>query len=410
MRILDLAVKDLKQIARDWRSALFLVVMPILFTGFFGLVFRPETPDAQADPRLPVGFSNLDTDGLVSAGLEALLPASDVIRPVALEADEAGSAGERVADGELAAVVVVPAGYSQAASAGHAPPLEVIADETTAAGRAAVAGVETLVGRLLGAVESAHIAVAAYETQAQFADAASQQAYFEAAFQAAVAAWGQPPLTVQTELAVGTDSSGEQAPMPSGFAQSSAGMMVQFAIFGLINSGMILVLERKNGALPRLLTTPIGRAEIIAGHLLAMFLVVVAQEVVLVGLGQWVFGVDYLRQPAAVLVMLVALAVWAASLGLLIGAVARKEDQVVVICLVAMFLFAGMGGAWFPLEVTGETFSAIGHLLPTAWAMDGLQNIVVRGLGFSSVVLPAALLLAYAAAFFGLAVWRFKFE
>jgi ABC-2 type transport system permease protein len=58
----------------------------------------------------------------------------------------------------------------------------------------------------------------------------------------------------------------------------------------------------------------------------------------------------------------------------------------------------------------GKAFAAIGHLLPSAWAMDGFQNIILRGLSFSSVLLPAGLLLAYALAFFGLALWRFKFE
>ncbi len=99
-----------------------------------------------------------------------------------------------------------------------------------------------------------------------------------------------------------------------------------------------------------------------------------------------------------------------ASLGLLISAISRKEDQVIVLCLIVMFVFSAMGGAWFPLEVTGKAFNAIGHLLPSAWAMDGFQNIIVRGLGFDSVLLPAGLLLAYTLAFFGLAIWRFKFE
>jgi ABC-2 type transport system permease protein len=94
----------------------------------------------------------------------------------------------------------------------------------------------------------------------------------------------------------------------------------------------------------------------------------------------------------------------------LIGAIAKGEDQVIVLCLIAMFLFSAMGGAWFPLDVAGKAFSAIGHVLPTAWAMDGFQNIVLRGLAFNSVLLPAGLLLAYALAFFGLALWRFKFE
>lgn len=64
-------------------------------------------------------------------------------------------------------------------------------------------------------------------------------------------------------------------------------------------------------------------------------------------------------------------------------------------------------GAWFPLEVAGETFSAIGHLLPTAWAMDGFQNLIVRGLSFQSILMPVGILSLYTLIFFGLAVWRF---
>jgi ABC-type multidrug transport system permease subunit len=63
-----------------------------------------------------------------------------------------------------------------------------------------------------------------------------------------------------------------------------------------------------------------------------------------------------------------------------------------------------------PLEFTGKTFQTIGHLLQTAWAMDGIQNIIMRGLGLESVLLPAGIMLAYAVAFFALAVWRFRFE
>jgi ABC-2 type transport system permease protein len=73
-----------------------------------------------------------------------------------------------------------------------------------------------------------------------------------------------------------------------------------------------------------------------------------------------------------------------------------------------MFVFSGLGGAWVPLEFTGATFKAIGHLSPVAWAMDGFENIVARGLGFESVLLPAAALIGYAVFFFILAVWRFR--
>jgi ABC-type multidrug transport system permease subunit len=46
--------------------------------------------------------------------------------------------------------------------------------------------------------------------------------------------------------------------------------------------------------------------------------------------------------------------------------------------------------------------------IPSAWAMTGLQNILIRGLGIESTWQPVSVLLAYAAGFFALAVWRFK--
>jgi ABC-2 type transport system permease protein len=181
-------------------------------------------------------------------------------------------------------------------------------------------------------------------------------------------------------------------------------------VFSLITSAMVLALERKAGTLQRMLSTPISRPEIIAGHMLAMFALVFMQELLLVLLGQFAFGLDYLQAPLATLLMMVVLALWAASLGLLIGAVARKEEQVVMFTLVAMFVFSALGGAWFPLAIAGKGFSMVGHAMPTAWAVDGFQNIILRGQGLAGVLLPAAVVAAYAACFFALAVWRFRFE
>ncbi len=62
MRILDLAFKDLSQILRDWKSGLFLLVMPLLFTLFFGFVMgSASSPKTVADSRLVVGV--IDQDG-----------------------------------------------------------------------------------------------------------------------------------------------------------------------------------------------------------------------------------------------------------------------------------------------------------------------------------------------------------
>jgi ABC-2 type transport system permease protein len=185
---------------------------------------------------------------------------------------------------------------------------------------------------------------------------------------------------------------------------------VQFTIYGLISSAMVLVLERKSGAMQRLLTTTISRAGILTGHALAMLVVVLGQQAILMLFGQLAFHVPYLRQPLAIGLVAVTYGVWVVSLGMLLGAIAKTEEQVIMWSLLAMFLFTALGGAWFPLEYTGKAFATIGHLMPTAWAMDGFQNVLQRGLGLGAALLPAGMLLAYSAAFLALALWRFRFE
>jgi ABC-2 type transport system permease protein len=411
MQILNIAKKDWMQIFRDWKSGLFLVAMPILFTLFFGMVMGSAlNPPSDGDTRLPVGVVNLDLDGSLSREIQGLLEKSSSIRPIEFSDPDLEKFQVQVEDGELAAAVIIPKGYSKELLAGNLPSWQVVIDRSSPAGETASTAIETSLNRLRSAVKTADLSQEVYADNKGFDSDADRQAYMVAAVKLALEEWQSPSLGTERILATGKASPSGGNGQLDGFVQASSGMMVQFAIFGLITAAMVLVLERKNKTLQRLLTTPIKRWEVIAGHTLAMFVVIFLQETLLVVFGQLAFGVEYFREPFATLLMMAVLALWAASLGLLISALSQTEEQVVTLSLIAMFLFASLGGAWFPLEVAGETFAAIGHIMPTAWAMDGFQNLLMRGLGFGSVLLPAGMLSLYTLAFFGLAVWRFKFE
>jgi ABC-2 type transport system permease protein len=145
---------------------------------------------------------------------------------------------------------------------------------------------------------------------------------------------------------------------------------------------------------------------VVIGHYLAIFLLIFTQFAILITFGQLVLKVGYFRVPNATLLVAFCAALCISALGLLIGILAKTEEQAVIFSLVPMFVFAGLGGAWVPLEVTGATFQVIGHFTPIAWGMDGFENIVARGLGFDSVLIPSVALAGYALFFFTLAVWR----
>ena len=102
---------------------------------------------------------------------------------------------------------------------------------------------------------------------------------------------------------------------------------------------------------------------------------------------------DYLRDPAALLVMMVSLSLVASTLGLLLASVLKSEQALIATTVLVSMGVAALSGAWFPLEITGQAFQTVGHLLPTAWILDGLRGIVVRGFDVGDV-LPALARLA----------------
>jgi len=391
IRIFDITLKDLMQILRDRKTFLFLLIMPIGFTLLFGLAFGGS--GKTSDPRLPVGY--LDQDGgSLSPDLKVLLAGSTVIR---LDEDTSRTPADLdklIADGKLAAAVIIPSGYSQSVLDGTPLKLIFIADPSQTS-TASVQG-ELLVAsnRLLSAVRTAGIV----------AKVTNNPAVFSASLAQALAAWQNPPFQVSVSSGL---SSKPQSQNVMSMAHSSPAMMLQFAIAGLLTSATILVNERKNRSLQRLLTTATSRLQILLGHYLAMFTLIFIQFMLLIAFGQ-ILHVNYLRVPLASLLVAIASALCIAALGLLIGVLARSEEQAIVFSLIPMFVLSGLGGAWVPLEYTGSAFQAIGHVSPVAWAMDGFKNIVARGLGFSSVWLPVAALAGYTLLFFILAAWRFQ--
>jgi ABC-2 type transport system permease protein len=403
MRTLDLVLKDVGQVVRDWKTFAFSVAMPIAFTLLMGFVFGASE---DADPRLPVGY--LDHDGsAVSAQLLSLLQGSDVLRP---EVFERGDLEKKVAREDLAAAVVVPAGYGEQIFADDPVRLAVILEPNTQAGATARNGIQTAVTRLLSGVETARLSAKTYEAHAGLASSAERQAYLEEALERATQAWRDPPVAITSTQSGATSSEEGSQAGPSGFAHSSPGSMVQFAMMGVIGMAEILVLERKSRTMQRMLTTTIPRIGVILGHWLAIFLLGLAQVALMIAFGDLVLDVGYMRQPLATGLMVVSTVLWTSTMGLLIGVLARSEEQVAMLSIIPALVLSGLGGAWMPLEFTGETFQAVGHVTPVAWAVDGFENIVVRGLDLQSVLLPAGMLLLYAAVFLALALWRFKFE
>ena len=391
-RIFDISLKDLVQILRDRKTFMFLLIMPIAFTLLFGFAFGGSSKPV--DDRLPVGYLDLDGSEL-SQDLHGLLVNSIVIR---IDEDPSRSLADLdklVSNGKLAAAVIVPAEYGQSMQAGAPLALTFIADSSKTSTSTVQSELLVATNRLASAVRIAMIV----------SKTLNDPGAYKPALGKTLVTWQTPPIqvTVSSGVAVKPASTGAMS-----MAHSSPAMMLQFAIAGLLTAATVIVNERKTRSLQRLLTTATSRFQILFGHYLAIFALIFIQFTLLIIFGQLFLKLDYLRLPFATLLVAISAAACIAALGLLIGVFARSEEQAVMLALIPMFVLSGLGGAWVPLEFTGTAFQAVGHLSPVAWAMDGFENVIARGLGPTSVLVPSVALVVYAVLFFILAAWRFQ--
>jgi ABC-2 type transport system permease protein len=392
-----IAAKDILETVRDRLGFIFILLMPLAFTTFFGLLLG-----GQAD-RLPLAVWNADAGGEAAGELVASLRRSSVIDVV----DKEGGALEQwIADDRAAAGLIIPRGYSEAVAAGRPAELTIVATEGAGGAATVASEVRSRAGEQAAVGLAARAAAGAIWSTRSVPRRARDAVIAEEATRARPVAAETLARPVATIKIVEAGAAAGQT--PSGFVLSSPGMMVNFVLFSLMTAGVVLITERQNGTLQRLMTTRLRRRELIAGKVAGMFALTFVQQVLLMGVAQVFFGVDYLRGPVALLLMMIALSLIASTLGMLLAAVLRSEQALIATTVLVSMAVAALSGAWFPLEITGEGFQAVGHILPTAWVLDGLRGIVMRGFGVGDVLPALWASILWSSGFFALAVWRFR--
>jgi len=396
-RIFTLASKDLLETRRDRLALIFTVVMPIAFTAFFGLLF------GGGSNRLPLAVWSGDA-GPVATQLISQLQKSDVVTVQRVKKSEAE---QNVADNKVAAALEIPAGFSAAVAAGKPAMLTVVGVSGSSGAQTATTEINALAGRAVAVEQAARAAVATGAGVPRSYPAGSRGGFNIAALAKArpiaAQALAHPAATMKV-----VEAGAAAGQVPSGFVLSSPGMLINFILFSITTAGVALIVERKNFTLMRLMTTRVRRSELIAGKILGMFALTFVQQIILIGIGQFLFGVDYLRDPAALLLMMIALSTVASTLGLLLASLLKTQQALIAATVLTSMAVAALSGAWFPLEITGPAFQFVGHLLPTSWILDGLRGIVLRGFGVPDVLPAFGFALAWALALFAIAVWRFR--
>ncbi len=429
-QILALTFKDVRLLARDRAALIVLFVMPLMFilimsTALKG-VFEPGTdrgPIALLVVQQDRGVRYLNGERVVlaQAAVDALqgLPGLEIVvetRRGVLTPEEAEAL---VAQGEYPLALIFPEDFSRRVVEGwrqpESPPaVRFVVDPgvpfpVTASVRAAVMAV---VNRTVA------YAQAPYRVQEAFRRAAAS---LPAPQQERLARSLTGTLTEMYNLAdvAGSAEVRVETVVPAAFRRAALPTAVEqnvpaYTVFGMFFIAGVLAhslwKEKHLGTSLRLRAAPLPRTALLLGKLLPYYLVNLVQVALMFGVGRAVLGLPLGRHPAGLVVVSLATAAAATGLGLVVAAWARSENQITGLSTLLALVLAAVGGMMVPVFVMPSWMQRLARLSPHFWALQGYQDILVRGLGVREVLPEVAILLGFAVAFYTLALLRFRWE
>ncbi|MFL6676294.1 MAG: ABC transporter permease [Massilia sp.] len=421
---LALIRKDLILFLSDRRALLVSLAVPIVIGAFFGML----TGGSGKGSAIKIALVLQDTSKIGTKIADGLKTDANLrTTPLTLEQAE-----QAVRKGDQKVAVVIPPDFGKGAGEaffGHKakPEITLLYDPSQPAVLAMVKGM--LTQQVMQAVS------------AEMFDGTSGQEYTERSlrqlelagdkdpdsallrnmlngvhkFQARASASGSAAKTASGGLSMPFTTRDQQLSAAStqqgfnGYAHSFAGMGVQFILFMGIDMGVGILLARRSGVWNRLLSAPVTLTGVLMARAASAAIIAFALLCVIFAVAVLAFGV-HITSLAGFAGVGITFAFLTAAFGLLIAAFGKTPEAARGLALFATLVMVMLGGAWMPSFMFPEWMQKFTLIIPTRWAVDGLDAVTWRGLGLEAAAPAMAAQLGFAAVFLVLALWKFSRE
>lgn len=360
--------KEMIQRLRDKRTLALILTMPLIQLVLFAYAVdltADHLPTAVADLSKDNGGRNF-VDALVVSGyfdIEMYVPDQDAV----LQAIDQGRVragivippnfGARIERGDAQALIIldgsdsfsVQAGYSAATAVAQAHALELVAQK---------------MHRLGGTIETA-------------------------------------PIRSSTRVLYNPNLADLVFVMPGLVA-----MLLQ--VLAVNTTAQSVVRERELGTIEQILVTPVRPLELVIGKLVPNVFLVIVDQIVLMLLGVYWFGVPF-RGSLWLFVWLSMLFILSGlGLGLLISTIAQNQKQAQQLTSLLMMLSQLLTGFIYPRSPMPPLVRAVGNLIPLTYFIRLVRGIMTKGVGVAFMWGDVFALLIYGCIVMMLAATTFR--
>jgi ABC-2 type transport system permease protein len=400
-----IALKDLKIFSRDRASVFFFIVFPFLFIILFNFLLKGTGGE---DARLELHLATQEAaGGLSDQIIGAMVTENETLlqpgQPIIIWDKDYEADRQAVEDRKLAGFVAFPADFTQALMGGNTTNLEVFADADNIDTRTALNGLASAISSQIGTSQ-----VIIKATVALLVDSGSLPPDTESINKKVQQMMGQMLAEGETPfITYTTEKVGEvQAENPSNYV--IPGYLVMFVFFAAALGAEIIVRERQNHTLERLLASSVKRPAILGGIFTGSVIKGLVQIIIFWTVGILVFKVDLGLSPAGVIILSLLMVLMSSAFAVMLATFARTARSASSLAVITSLVLAPLGGCWWPSFLYPEWLQNVAKITPHAWATEGFNKLMLFGANFGAAAPDMLALVGFMVIFGIIAVWRFR--
>ena len=177
---------------------------------------------------------------------------------------------------------------------------------------------------------------------------------------------------------------------------------------GSLVSAATMIREKERGTVEQLLMTPASALEMITAKMVPLFVLLMIMVMLVITVGRVVFGVPFRGSLALLLGACACCVLTGIGLGTFISTLARSANQTQLISFFINPPLAMLSGGLTPIEAMPKVVQPLTLLNPIAHFATIARSVLVKGAGLDVVYPNLLALIVLAALFVGVSAWRFR--
>lgn len=167
---------------------------------------------------------------------------------------------------------------------------------------------------------------------------------------------------------------------------------------------------RQSKLLRRLQLAPVSTRTVVGARVTVTLLIALVQMAIFLGLGAGAFGLTLTGSWWMAIPLLVVGTLCFMALGLLAGAITTTTEGAVNAANFMVLPMAFLSGSFFPLDAAPGWLQAFSNVLPLKHLNEGMMDVMVRGEGPAAALAPLGILAAFAVVVTLIAARLFRWE